>query len=101
MQLLREIARSSERAVVAVSHDQRIREVADRVLWLEDGHIRDIGKLAKDPVCGMTVEQGERSAVYEGATYYFCADGCRREFLEDSARFVGEVPAGGAPAEGS
>jgi putative ABC transport system ATP-binding protein len=50
MHLLRDIARSGERAVVAVSHDQRIREVADRVLWLEDGRIRDIGDPAMDLV---------------------------------------------------
>jgi putative ABC transport system ATP-binding protein len=57
MALLREIARSggpsevvgAGRAVVVVSHDQRIREVADRVLWLEDGRIRDIGHMVRDP----------------------------------------------------
>jgi hypothetical protein len=25
--------------VVIVSHDQRIREIAHRVVWLEDGHL--------------------------------------------------------------
>jgi putative ABC transport system ATP-binding protein len=83
MNLLRDIARAEDRAVIAVSHDQRIREVADRVLWLEDGRIRDIGKPAKDPVCGMTVERARRMAVHAGVTYYFCAEGCRREFEQD------------------
>lgn len=88
MNLLRDIARLEDRAVVAVSHDQRIREVADRVLWLEDGRIHDIGRPAKDPVCGMTVERGQRTAVYAGVTYHFCADGCRREFEQGPERFV-------------
>lgn len=88
MNLLRDIARSEDRAVIAVSHDQRIREVAGRVLWLEDGRIRDIGKPAKDPVCGMTVERASRTAVHAGVTYHFCADGCLREFGQDPERFV-------------
>ncbi len=37
MQLLRRIAKEQGRSVVIVSHDQRIRDIADRVLWLEDG----------------------------------------------------------------
>ncbi len=39
MQLLGEIAHEQGRSVVVCSHDQRIRQVADRVLWLEDGEI--------------------------------------------------------------
>ncbi len=37
MQLLRTVARDLGKAVVIVSHDLRVREVADRLLWLEDG----------------------------------------------------------------
>jgi putative ABC transport system ATP-binding protein len=39
-QLLRQKALEMNKAVVIVSHDHRIREVADRVLWLEDGRLR-------------------------------------------------------------
>jgi putative ABC transport system ATP-binding protein len=39
-QLLRQKALEMSKAVVIVSHDHRIREVADRVLWLEDGHLQ-------------------------------------------------------------
>ena len=42
--LLRDIARKQGRTVIIVSHDQRIREVADRVLWLEDGRFMEIGR---------------------------------------------------------
>lgn len=90
--LLRDIAKKQGRTVIIVSHDHRIREVADRVLWLEDGRFRDVGKLARDPVCGMAVEEaGAAAEVYNGRTYYFCSQGCRREFLEEPARFVGEA----------
>ena len=39
-QLLRQKALEMNKAVVIVSHDQRIYEVADRVFWLEDGRLR-------------------------------------------------------------
>jgi putative ABC transport system ATP-binding protein len=96
MGLLREIARGQSsagagggRAVIVVSHDQRIRQVADRVLWLEDGRIRDIGHTARDPVCGMGVEVDSGVAVvHEGRTIYFCSRGCSWEFQESPERFL-------------
>lgn len=90
MKLLHDISRGGDRAVIAVSHDQRIREVADRVLWLEDGRIKDIGALVKDPVCGMSVEQQHAMATveHEGRTYYFCSRGCSWEFQESPERFA-------------
>jgi putative ABC transport system ATP-binding protein len=90
MHLLHDISRSSDRAVAVVSHDQRIREVADRVLWLEDGQIRDIGSLVRDPVCGMSVEQQNAAASIEhgGRAYYFCSRGCSWEFAESPEQFA-------------
>jgi len=90
MHLLRDVAKRGDRAVIAVSHDERIREVADRVLWLEDGRFKDIGLLAIDPVCGMSVEAktAPASLQHAGATYYFCSRGCSWEFQEDPAAFV-------------
>jgi putative ABC transport system ATP-binding protein len=40
MKLLRQKALEMNRTVIVVSHDHRIRGVADRVLWLEDGRLR-------------------------------------------------------------
>ncbi len=89
--LLRDIAKKQNRTVIIVSHDHRIREAADRVLWLEDGRFKDIGKLIRDPVCGMTVEEdGAVTESYQGRTYHFCAAGCRREFLDDPSSFIAE-----------
>ena len=82
MRLLREIAKDGNRSVVIVSHDARIKDIADRVLWLEDGQFKDIVEMATDPVCGMAVERdGSVTGVRDGGTYYFCAKGCRDEFL--------------------
>jgi Cu+-exporting ATPase len=41
--------------------------------------------MAIDPVCGMTVDEqtAPATAVHNGATYYFCAPGCKRTFEKD------------------
>lgn len=54
--LLRRLADEDHRSVVIVSHDDRLREISDRVLWLEDGQFREVAAMALDPVCGMSVE---------------------------------------------
>lgn len=41
MKLLQQKAVELQKGVVVVSHDVRIRQFASRILWLEDGHIRD------------------------------------------------------------
>jgi putative ABC transport system ATP-binding protein len=91
MRLLRRIAKDQGRSVVIVSHDERIRDIADRVLWLEDGRLKDMVTMATDPVCAMAVER-ERSVSAErnGETYWFCSNGCRSEFLAAPA-IAGEV----------
>jgi putative ABC transport system ATP-binding protein len=42
MEILRMVAKELGKTVIAVTHDLRIRQLADRVLWLEDGAFRDI-----------------------------------------------------------
>ena len=82
MRLLRSIAKEQGRSIVIVSHDQRIRDIADRVLWLEDGAFKDLVTMATDLVCGMAVERERAiSQDRDGETYYFCSNGCRAEFL--------------------
>ena len=86
MRLLRRIAKEDGRSVVIVSHDQRIKDIADRILWLEDGEFKEMVTMAIDPVCGMSVEQEKAiSLEWRGQTHYFCAQGCRDEFLSTSA----------------
>lgn len=47
-------------------------------------------ELAIDPVCGMEVVAGEAAATaeHEGVTHHFCAEGCRRRFEEEPARWL-------------
>ena len=67
--------------MVIVSHDERLREIADRVLWLEDGRLKALEQLARDPVCGMLV-QPERALALEvnGKRLFSCAAGCREQY---------------------
>jgi putative ABC transport system ATP-binding protein len=89
MQVLRRIAKEQGRSVVIVSHDQRIKDIADRVLWLEDGRFKELVTMAEDPVCRMAEERENGiSDMWDGDTYYFCSRGCRAEFLENPAEFV-------------
>lgn len=82
IRLLQRIAREQGRSVVIVSHDQRIKEIADRVLWLEDGQFKAMLEMGTDPVCGMAIERDKAiRADWDGHTFYFCAQGCRDEFL--------------------
>jgi putative ABC transport system ATP-binding protein len=92
MRHLRQIAKEEDRSVIIVSHDQRIKQIADRVLWLEDGRFKDLVEMAVDPVCGMSVdiEQAPATAKYDGQIFFFCARGCRDEFLEMPQRFLRE-----------
>jgi putative ABC transport system ATP-binding protein len=86
--LLRSVASDDGRSVVIVSHDDRLREIADRVLWLEDGGFRELAAMAIDPVCKMAVETGAGPHVeHDGDAVWFCSDFCRAEFLADPGRF--------------
>jgi putative ABC transport system ATP-binding protein len=92
--LLRHTAREEGRSVVIVSHDTRLEEIADRVLWLEDGEIRSMSDMARDPVCSMAVSaQSPEHFVFEGTTYHFCSAGCREEFAAAPERFLDRAPA--------
>ena len=90
MRLLRRIAKEEQRSVIIVSHDQRIKDIADRILWLEDGAFKNVVEMAADPVCGMSVDKDSAPAQVEwqGRMFYFCARGCRDEFLAAPETFV-------------
>ena len=49
------------------------------------------GRMAIDPVCGMDVDISDPPGgthQHEGATYYFCATGCREAFGGDPTHFL-------------
>jgi len=92
--LLHDIAREDRRAVVIVTHDPRIEEIADRLLWLEDGRLRDrkqdVHDWAIDPVCGMRVDRwtATQLAAHAGREYAFCSARCRARFVADPAAYA-------------
>src|SRR3989304_3511246 len=58
------------------------------MILLQDLSITSLG-VAIDPICGMPVEQEKAiSAEWNGQTHYFCAKGCREEFLADPHQFL-------------
>jgi YHS domain-containing protein len=46
--------------------------------------------MAKDPVCGMNVEETKAAATssYKGQTYYFCAKVCKESFDKDPEKYL-------------
>jgi P-type Cu+ transporter len=51
---------------------------------------QDGRNLAKDPVCGMSVDPATAAATreYEGVTYYFCNPGCAEKFSQNPANYL-------------
>lgn len=86
--LLRQLADEDSRSIVIVSHDDRLRDMADRVLWLEDGQFKIVAALAVDPVCRMQVEPTGPHTEWQDRTLWFCSEGCRTEFHSNPSRFV-------------
>ena len=56
-----------------------------------------MAELVKDVVCGMDVDPETAAATseYGGATYYFCAAGCKEAFDAEPQKYL----SGGAPPE--
>ena len=91
MRRLREIAKRRGQSVLIVSHDDRIREFVDRVLWLEDGEfkseraararpgLRHGGRSRRAPA-PRTVGRGRLLVLRQG---------CRKEFESRSGRRTG------------
>ena len=46
--------------------------------------------MAKDPVCGMSVDEKKAAATasHEGMTYYFCAVGCKDKLVKNPKQYV-------------
>ena len=94
LMILHDIARDQGCAIVLVSHDPRVEDVADRLLWLEDGAIRDRKSenhsWVRDPVCGMRVDEWTATLIanHEGKRYVFCSERCVERFKAEPARYV-------------
>ncbi|MBR9868106.1 MAG: ATP-binding cassette domain-containing protein [Oceanospirillales bacterium] len=89
MMILHDIARDDDCAVLMVTHDPRVEEIADRVLWLEDGSLRDrkseLHSWVLDPVCGMRVDEWTATVYteFENRKVVFCSTRCLERFNEE------------------
>ncbi|OGY81484.1 MAG: hypothetical protein A3F54_02540 [Candidatus Kerfeldbacteria bacterium RIFCSPHIGHO2_12_FULL_48_17] len=86
MMLFHNIAKEDRRSVIIVSHDQRIKDIADRTLWIEDGRVSDAPPepqaLVRDPVCGMRIDSryAPFSKTVKGKIFKFCSKDCLEKF---------------------
>ena len=48
--------------------------------------------LVSDPVCCMQFDSSQAAAqtIYQGQTFFFCSEDCRRTFEENPKEFVGQ-----------
>jgi putative ABC transport system ATP-binding protein len=98
MMILHDVARDDAAAVLIVTHDPRVEDIADRVLWLEDGALRDRKAEAhdwmRDPVCGMRVDAwtATRETLHEGMRYVFCSQRCLERFVEAPDSYLPREP---------
>ena len=56
--------------------------------------------MAKDPVCGMDVDEKTAAgkSEHQGQTYYFCSAGCKASFDKDPQKYVSGTTASAFPA---
>lgn len=94
MMILHAITRDEGRSVVLVTHDPRVEDVADRILWLEDGSLRDRKSeqhsWVRDPVCGMRVDEWTATlfAEHAGKRYAFCSSRCLEQFRAAPTKYI-------------
>ena len=93
--ILHDIARDKGCAIILVTHDPRVEDVADRILWLEDGALRDRRSekhaWVHCPVCNMRVDEWTATLHmdYEGRRFVFCSLRCQERFIDNPLAFVG------------
>ncbi|MDH5445441.1 MAG: ATP-binding cassette domain-containing protein [Gammaproteobacteria bacterium] len=96
MMVLHDIARDEGRAVILVTHDPRVEDIADRILWLEDGILRDRKEDKHNwvhcPVCNMRVDEwtAELRYNYHRHEYVFCSERCRERFKAEPGKYSAE-----------
>jgi putative ABC transport system ATP-binding protein len=102
--ILHELARDEGRGVLIVTHDPRVEDVADRILWLEDGVLRDRPpeprQWARDPVCHMRVDAARAKYVRpleSGGRLVFCSQRCLDRFDASPAEFAVAAETAWAP----
>jgi putative ABC transport system ATP-binding protein len=83
-----------------VTHDPRVEEIADRILWLEDGRLRNRKREPHnwviDPVCGMRVDEWTATITteYQQRKYVFCSTRCLQRFEAQPDKYAAEPTIG-------
>lgn len=56
--------------------------------------VKDSPTKTADPVCGMSVDPGKTKlvSVYQGQSYWFCGEGCRRAFEANQGKYLKSGP---------
>jgi putative ABC transport system ATP-binding protein len=73
VELIEDLAREDGSAVILVTHDNRILDVADRILHLEDGHMRSLSEVVSEGTSRMLnlLEKHDPNAANYLATFSF------------------------------
>lgn len=91
VELLHEIANQRNSAVVIASHDTRIMNISKRILWLEDGTLKESGiEMVTDPICEMRLRKDEvlYKSFYKGIEYYFCSEKEKKNFDKNPKKYI-------------
>ena len=93
--ILHDLARDEGRGVLIVTHDPRVEEVADRILWIEDGVVRDRKQeqraFVRDPVCGMRVDPAATPFALDRGPQgriVFCSQRCLDRFTASPTDYL-------------
>ena len=96
VELIEELAREDGSAVILVTHDNRILDVADRILHLEDGYMKSLSEVVSEGTSRMLnlLEKHDPDAANYLATFSFAlariayADGVVHERERDAMRRI-------------
>jgi YHS domain-containing protein len=81
---------SVDEARLATWVEERMLDFVDTYLRLEELEPYQRANLVTDPVCGMPLQKPLAAAhmEYQGHTYYFCVEDCRKKFADDPQRYL-------------
>ncbi len=96
VELIQDLAREDGSAVILVTHDNRILDIADRILHLEDGHMKSIGEVVSEGTSRMLnlLEKHDPQTANYLATFSFAlariayADGIVHDSERDEMRRI-------------
>lgn len=92
--LFHNIAKKQGKSVIIVSHDPSVQDIANRVLWLEDGKLCEQppghDNKVTDVVCGMRIDArtSTHKQIKNNGYYLFCSQDCKDKFAKNPDSFI-------------